>query len=229
MKKFLTLLTLLVTPAALFAASFEGKVSFKLTAPREKPQEMTYSVKGNKLRMEVGGQKESAGMIMDMTKKEMITIMDSEKMYMVMPIPDEEAPKGGKQEEVKLEKTGQKEKILGYTAEKYISTSNGEKTELWLAEGIGAFAGMGGQGNMGKRKGSASAAWEKALAGKDLFPLRVVNLDKGGKEIFRMETTAINKQSLPDSLFSPPAGYQKFDMGGMGGMLKGMGIPGIGR
>lgn len=189
---------------------------------------MTYSVKGNKLRMEVGGQKESAGMIMDLAKKEMITIMDSEKMYMVMPIPDEEvAPKGTKQDDVKLEKTGQTEKILGYTAEKYISTTNGEKTELWLAEGIGAFSAMGSP-NMGKKK-SGTAAWERALAGKDLFPLRVVGLDKAGKENFRMETTAINKQSLPDSLFTPPAGYQKFDMGGMGGMMKGMGIPGIGR
>lgn len=227
MKKFLILLSLLVTPAAVFAASFEGKVSFKMTAPREKPQEMSYSIKGNKLRMEVGGQKESAGMIMDLAKKEMITIMDSEKMYMVMPIPEEAEVKGGKQDDVKLEKTGQTEKILGYTAEKYISTVNGEKTEMWLAEGIGAFSAMGGP-SMGKKK-SGSAAWERALAGKDLFPLRVVTLDKAGKENFRMETTAINKQSLPDSLFTPPAGYQKFDMGGMGGMMKGMGIPGVGR
>ena len=38
-----------------------------------------------------------------------------------------------------------------------------------------------------------------------------------------MEATAINKQSLPDSTFQPPPGYQKFDMGGMmkdmGGMM----------
>ena len=226
MKKFLTLLTLLVTPAALFAASFEGKVSFKMTMPREKPQEMTYSVKGSKIRMEMGGQKDAPGMIMDMEKKEMITLMDSEKMYMVMAIPDEVATKGAKAVDTKLEKTGQKEKILGYTAEKYLSTTDGEKTELWLAEGIGSFAMMGGA-NSGKRKGG-SPAWEKALAGKDLFPLRIVSLDKAGKETFRMETTAINKQSLPDSLFTPPAGYQKFDMGGLGGMMKGL-IPGLAR
>jgi hypothetical protein len=54
--------------------------------------------------------------------------------------------------------------------------------------------------------------------------MRVVGKD--GRDTFRMEVTAIEKTSLPDSLFSPPPGYQKFDMGGMmKGMMKGM-IPG---
>ncbi len=227
MKKLLTLITVLIAPAAIFAASFEGKVNFKMSSPREKPQEMSYSIKGNKVRMEVGGQTGVGGMIMDTTKKEMITIMDSEKMYMVMAMPDPTNTKAGKQEEVKLEKTGETEKILGYKAEKYISTAEGVKTELWLAEGIGSFPAMGGGGAMGKRK-SPTQGWERALAGKELFPLRVVGLDKAGKETFRMETTAINKQSLPDSLFTPPAGYQKLEMGGMGDMMKGM-IPGMAR
>jgi len=227
MKKLLTLITVLVAPAALFAASFEGKVNFKMSSPREKPQEMSYSIKGDKFRMEVGGQTGMGGMIMDTAKKEMITIMDSEKMYMVMAIPDPTTTKGGKQAEAKLEKTGETEKILGYKAEKYIATAEGVKTEMWLAEGIGSFPAMGGGGGMGKRKG-APQGWERALAGKELFPLRVVGLDKAGKETFRMETTAINKQSLPDSLFTPPAGYKKFDMGGMGEMMKGM-IPGMAR
>lgn len=227
MKKLLTLFTLLVAPTVLLAASFEGKVNFKMSSPREKPQELSYSIKGNKVRMDLAGQAGMGGMIMDTDKKEMITIMDSEKMYMVMAMPELDTTKAGKQDDVKLEKTGETEKILGYKAEKYISTAEGVKTELWLAEGIGSFTAMGNGGGMGKRKG-APQAWERALAGKELFPLRVVGLDKAGKETFRMETTAINKQTLPDSLFTPPAGYQKFDMGGMGGMLKGM-IPGIGR
>ena len=75
-----------------------------------------------------------------------------------------------------------------------------------------------------KRGGPPSQAWERALAGKDLFPLRVVGLDRSGKETFRMEVTSIEKQTLPDSLFVPPADYTKMDMGGM---MQGMGIPGL--
>lgn len=57
-----------------------------------------------------------------------------------------------------------------------------------------------------------------------MFPLRVVSTDKGSKETFRMEATEVKKESLPDSLFAPPADYQKFDMGGM---MRGMGLPGM--
>ncbi|MSU66562.1 MAG: DUF4412 domain-containing protein [Opitutus sp.] len=67
--------------------------------------------------------------------------------------------------------------------------------------------------------------WERALNGLELFPLRVVTHEKDGKENFRMEVTAIEKQTLPDALFSAPAGYQKMDLGGMMGGL--MGRPGM--
>ena len=42
--------------------------------------------------------------------------------------------------------------------------------------------------------------------------------DAKDKEIFRMEATKIEPGPLPDSLFVPPAGYQKFDIPNMGGM-----------
>jgi hypothetical protein len=116
---------------------------------------------------------------------------------------------------------------------------------MWLAEGLGTFAGFsGGKNPMARGRAAPSPAWERALAGKDVFPLRVVGYEKGvlakGKsadakaekakgseklnagEAFRLEVTAIDKSAQPDSLFSPPAGYQKFDMGGM---MKGL-IPG---
>jgi hypothetical protein len=230
-----------LVPAVLSAASFEGKVTFRITSGRDKPVDMTYNIKGDKIRMETAGQKEVGGMIMDTGKREMTIIMDEQKTYMVMALPQGAADAIAKQnEDVKLEKTNETEKILGYTATKYISTEkNGTETELWLAEGLGTFATFTNQNPMGRGRGAAPKAWERALEGKELFPLRVVGREKGspraekgksadkakgkgGNESFRMEVTAIDKKSLPDTLFTPPAGYQKFDMGGM---MRGM-IPG---
>jgi hypothetical protein len=222
----LVFVSAVLAPAAVTAASFEGKVSFKMSSGtgKSQSQEMHYNIKGDKVRMEMTGQKGAmGGMIMDTTKKTMTMIMDEQKMYMTMDLPDVAADALDKRnDKVTLEKTNETEKILGYTATKYISTYEGDKSELWLAEGLGTFMSMNSQNPMGSRGKSASKSWERALAGKDLFPLRVVGLDKAGKENFRMEVTAINKQSLPDSLFVPPATYQKLDMGGM---MKGM-IPG---
>lgn len=252
MNSFLRLLLVstLLAPAALLAATFEGKVSMTMTSGKGKPQEITYKVKGDKIRMEMAGQKEMGGMIMDTTKREMTMIMDEQKMYMVMALPDAAKQAMEKQsQEMQLEKTNETEKILGYTATKYVMTEkNGTETDLWLAEGLGTFMGFSGNKNpMARGRGPAAPAWEQALAGKDLFPLRVVGYEKGartnkgksvekgkseekgkgkaksdGTESFRMEVTAIDKSAQPDSLFTPPAGYQKFDMGGM---MKGL-IPG---
>jgi hypothetical protein len=217
-----------LAPAAVQAAGFEGHVAFKISSSRGQPQEMSYDIKGDKFRVEMPGQKGMGGMIMDLTKRETTMIMDQQKMYMTMAMPEAGAagPAGKKGEDVTLEKTGEKETTLGHPAEKYVASSSEGKTDLWLAEGLGTFMMARGGGPMGGGKrggnGPAAQAWEKALAGKELFPLRVVGHDIDGKESFRMEVTALEKKSIPDTLFAPPAGYQKFDMGGM---MKGM-MPG---
>lgn len=225
MKKYL-LSCLLFVPALLSAASFEGRVDFKVTTGRGKAEQIAYQMKGGKIRMEVAGQKEVGGIIVDVAQKQTLMIMDEQRMYMVMPMPDVAAQASTQADEGTLEKTGEKEKILGYEAVKYVSTYQGKKTDLWLAEGLGTFMAMPSGNPMGGKPGASSPAWERALAGKDLFPLRVVSFEKGNRESFRMEATAIEKKSLPDSLFAVPAGYQKFDMGGMmQGMMPG-GFPG---
>lgn len=217
------LIVALLAPAAALAAGFEGLVVFKLTEAKGKSQEMRYQVKGSKLRIEMPGQQGLGGMIVDPAKRETLVLMSEQKMYMVMKLPEDKAPAAGKAEDVKLEKSGRTETILGRKAEEFVATAKGEKTELWLAEGLGAFLSM--PSNPMEGKGAAAPAWERALAGKDLFPLRIVSRGGNGKETFRLEATAITPQALPDSLFVAPAGYRKFDMGGM---MQGM-IPGLGR
>ena len=100
--------------------------------------------------------------------------------------------------------------------------------EVWAAEGLGTFMGLGnnggggGMGGMfGGKKSANAAKWEEALKGKGGFPLRVVTRDGKGKDSFKMEATKIEPGSLPDSLFVPPPGYSKFQMPSFGDMLKG--------
>jgi hypothetical protein len=215
----------LLAPVVVSAASFEGRVNFKMTATRGGPQEIAYNIKGDKIRVEMPGQNAMGGIIIDTTKRESTVIMDQQKMYMTMALPDVAAqPAGKKADDVKLEQTGVKETILGIVAEKFIATHQDSTTEMWLAEGLGTFMSAPSGNPMGGRGGNTpTQGWERALAGKELFPLRVVSKDKGGKETFRMEATAIDKKPLADSLFAAPAGYQKFDMGAM---MKGFGLPG---
>jgi hypothetical protein len=229
MKTLLAVLTLLLAPA-LGAATFEGTVNFKSTDSKKRSHEMLYSVKNSRLRIDMKAGKDAGYTIMDMAKMEMMMVMDSQRMYMTMSLKDV-ADKAAKEvaDDVTFVKTNETERILGYTATKYISTYKGEATDMWLAEGLGAFM-MPGDNPMAGGRGSAAAkSWEKALQGKNLFPLRIVNKDKKGNETNRMEVTAIEKKKLDEALFTVPEGYNKFDLGaGVGGMMKGI-LQGLGR
>lgn len=155
MKHLLLSLLVFVAPV-LSAATFEGKVSFKITSGRSKPQDINYLIKGAMLRFEVGGQKEMGGMIVDVAKKKTIMIMDEQRMYMEMDMTDVAAQAANTAaDDVKLEKTGETAKILGYDAVKYISTHEGRKTDLWLAEGLGAFMSMPDGNPMGGGRGKS--------------------------------------------------------------------------
>src|SRR5690606_6628102 len=135
------------------------------------------------------GQK--ASMIMDLGKQEMMILMPEQKMYMVQRLDGlTAAADDAVSDDFTFEKTGESEKILGYDCVKYVSKAKDFTSDIWVTEELGRFVGLGNSANPmgGKKKSGATAAWEKALAGKNFFPLRVVSRDAKGKEQFRLET-----------------------------------------
>jgi hypothetical protein len=217
----------LVSPAVVHAAAFEGTVRMKMTAGRGQSQEITLHVKNGFQRADIeAGRGHTISMITDVAKQQVLILMPEQKMYMVQPLHTmaaaAEKMNGG--DDVTFEKTGETEKILGYTCTKYVAKTKDVTSDVWATEELGRFMGLGSSGNpMGRRRGQAQPpAWEKALMGKDFFPLRVVSRDSKGEQ-FRMEAVAVEKAAQPDSLFTPPADYRKFDLGGM---MQGLGFPG---
>jgi hypothetical protein len=237
MKKFLISLCAgaLLLPAVLFAANFEGKVTYNMTMPNSKEtMPMTMSVKEGFSRTDMTVSKGmTTSMIMDQAKQQTTILMPEQKMYMVQPMPKQDQVADKKDtSDVTLQKTGETAKIAGYTATKYIAKSKDSTSEIWATEELGTYLGMGGGGAPGGGRGRGAPAnnnaWEKALVGKNFFPLRMVVLGADGKEAMRMEAISVEKQSLPSSVFAAPADYQNIgDMmkGGMGDMMKGM-MPG---
>lgn len=219
----------LASAAMVSAVAFEGRVSLGIKSGRDKEQVINYAMKEGLVRMEFPSADEGgAVMIMNWAKKEMIMLMVEDEMYMVMPLKTVAQAMGGKPAgpDPKVEKTGRTETILGYPCEEYRSTEGGETTEMWVTDQLGTFMGLSGGNPMegmmgGSGKSSPTSGWERALKGQTAaFPLRVVNRDAKGREIFRLEVKKIDPGSLPDSLFVPPAGFEKMNlpmMGGFGG------------
>jgi hypothetical protein len=209
------LATTLFTSASVTAKAFEGTIQMTMSDGSGQPRPLAYSIKQGLVRTDIQAEGMMATAILNFAKDEMIMLMPGQPMYMVMPLKSSASKATGQNvEQSTLENTGMKEKILGYECTKYLVRSKEGITEIWATEELGEFMGLGGgmSGPMGK--GNAPSGWEKALVGKSFFPLRVVS-NTGKKEKFRLETTAVERKSLPDSHFAPPAGYQKFDMGGM--------------
>jgi len=235
MKPLLRLLavsTLVLTSLSSYAAdAFEGKISLAMSGEKKgRSQNLDYSVKGKKLRMDMTAEGNQVATIIDMEKLEMIMLMSDQKMYMVHSIkqPVEQAAEKVAKNNTDIEVTGKTETILGYKCNQVLVKDKGTITECWLAEGLGAFQGLGGGqggggGMFGGKKSANAAKWEEALKGKEGFPLRVISRDSKGKEVYKMEATKVEPGKLPDSLFLPPAGYEKFQMPNLGGLMKGLG------
>lgn len=221
--------TLLLTSTTAFAAaSFEGKVTLAMTAEKGRTQDLNYSIKGQKARMEMKAEGQQVVAITDLEKLESIMLMPDQKMYMVIPLKQavEKANAKANDKESDVEITGRTETILGYKCSEVLVKDKNSVTEVWMAEGLGAFTGLGsggGGGPFGGKKSANAAKWEEVMKDKGGFPLRVVSRTAKGKETFKMEATKIEPGPLSDSLFAPPSDYQKFEMPSLGNMLKGLG------
>lgn len=232
LSRFLAVGALLTAVQAFAARAFEGKVTQTITAAKGESQTLSYSMKGDKLRTDMSAEGHEMSSIMDLAKLEIIMLMPEQKMYMVMPIkkPVEQAMAPQGESTADVEVTGKTETILGYKCSQILVKDKGSVTEMWVADGLGTFMGLGNGGGGGNpmagmfggggKKSANAAKWEEALKGKGGFPLRVISRDAKGRQSFKMEATKIEPGSLPDSLFAPPAGYEKFAMPDFGSMFK---------
>ncbi len=216
-------------PAALLSAEFEGIVHFKINTGKGSPQEISYSTKNSLVRIDILTINDSGpSVILDAVKKEMIVLLPAQKKYVAQSIaePRSRLAKPDRTESV-LEKTGGTEKIFGFECDRYVVKSEGYTTELWLTKQLGAFLGLGFAskssgplstpvpGEAGSTNTNNANSWETLIAGKNLFPLRVITSHIPGQETSRLEATGFEKKPLIDSVFAPPDGWEKIDIGTM--------------
>jgi hypothetical protein len=178
--------------------------------------------------MNISTERGTASMIMDINNHQMLMLIPQQQMYMVQPIPQapQQAAGDAKAFESNVQVTTTKETILGYECTKIVATGkDGSSSEVWVTDQLGTFFGLSPGGGGPGRRSAAPQEWEAALKGKGYFPMRVVTTMNGTQK-FKLEVTAVEKMSLPDSEFAPPEGWRKFDLGSMmGGGMPG-GFPG---
>ena len=122
--------------------------------------------------------------------------------------------------DLKIEKTGDKERVAGRMSHKYSVTVNGSvKEEAWLSESdrpheefdIGKFYDVFGDFTSQASSVDFYQKDEKYVEfAKKGFPLKSVNYYGGYESI--SEVTNLEKENVDDSEFTPPADYEKVSL-----------------
>ncbi len=220
---------LLATPFVTGAAQqpFEGVVEYDMTGSGQAIHTIYYQ-KGSHVRteMNVGGQ--AAAMIMDGTTGTMITIMPSQKMYMTMNFRSMAAGMQRQSRDSvhlpKITATGRHETIAGHDCEHVLMTNETDhsQVDMCVARGMGYYMSGGAGGGRGARDFWSNipnaddpryAEFRRQFAG-GFFPLKMEMKDEHGQVQMTMVATKIDRRSLSDDLFKPPADYTEMKMPG---------------
>lgn len=216
---------------------FEGEITANVTtkgaAPQGTPQQMVFGIHKPKYRIDTNGVAPgmaaagapAGAVLFDLTTKKGYVLMAPQKMAMVLdfekmksmpkgsPVPglpgNHGAANAPPAQPPKVEKTGKKDSVAGYSCELWNITSEGHKAEACVAEGI-TWIDLGDLGMTSPAVGLAAVATEA-----NRFPLRVVSYDAKGAEEMRMEVVKVDKKKLDDARFVVPPDYRVVDMAQM--------------
>jgi hypothetical protein len=219
---------------AFLGEDFEGTITANIKGKAESaPQQITFAIKKPKLRVEIpgapGAPPATAGgtsVIVDPPAKKGWVLVPAQRMAMEM---DFDKLKSAKNMPVlsaaptppaappKIDKTGQKDTVAGYTCEVWkVTSSDDRRADLCVADGITwfDFTDLG--------IGSPALALAVVAADANRFPLRLVAYDASGAEETRMEATSVVKAKLDDAQFVVPPDYKTMDMAAMMSGLNGV-------
>jgi hypothetical protein len=221
----------------IFGSDFAGEVTTKMTNAKEpnNPMTLVFGIKKPDYRIDFTGNipNQQGSLIIDLPTKKGWLLIHPQKMAMMIDLnaqpgqpghpsfPGVGGGPGGAPAKPanppKIDKTGKKDTVAGYTCEIWNITSDKERAEACMADNL-TWIDISQMGSM-----SPTLTAGAVLSGADKFPLRVVTYPlPANVEEMRMEAQKIEKKTLDPTRFQPPPDYRKVDMAAMMG---GMGMP----
>jgi hypothetical protein len=243
----LTAVGLLPAGRAVAQTGFNGVITFKTMSSSGRADTVTQMTKGRRVRLDGFGGRDGS-MIIDNEAKRIMIIQPERKQYMTMTEEDAkqmQAMMGPMMERMKHQRPGASERKFNFTKTGKTETVAGVPCEVYHGEVVGA--------DKEKDEGEACVATGVGFALADLTfnnPMlmgrdsdrfeqyrQLVGANKGilkasrlenGKPQNDLEAIKIEKTTVPDSMFQPPAGYTEVRMADMmmkahGGMTKDQG------
>jgi hypothetical protein len=222
---------------AVAQTGFNGVITFRNEGSSGKQDTVVQYSKGRKVRIDGFGAEHGA-MIVDNDAKVLMIVDPAKHQYMTMTEDDAkqmQAMMGPMMEQMKQRqsakpdasklsfgKTGKTEIVAGVPCEVWRGTYTGpngdqDEGEACIATGVGfALDALTFNNPMLQRGGAAHDQLEqyRQLVGGNKGILKATSV-KGGKATVQLEAIKIERKSLGDDVFAPPAGYKEIRMGDM--------------
>ncbi|MGA7839244.1 MAG: DUF4412 domain-containing protein [Ignavibacteriaceae bacterium] len=197
---------LLCFPASnLSQGKFEGKITIKVPEI-ENYGELSYYIKGDKIRINVEGKQRNSDLIIDPDKKEMILLKTQMSKYIIFPFDNYvETGMVNKNEILKqFKNTGSKKNIQGHDCEKWIYQTNNKEIIVWLTKDIGQFRFF-----RNPDKNHTPIVWKNDIENSGYFPLKIEEKSNSGKAITTLEVKDIKRMKLENDYFQPPGDFEE--------------------
>lgn len=196
----LAVLVALVTAPLASQEQFQGLVEYRLAGGHT----MAMYIKGDRVRSEFAMGGNTMAAIMNLETRQMQMLMSGQRMVMTMALPDESMEHGGG--EVEVSRTGRTDVVAGHRCEIVtVTDERGGTSEVCGATDLGTFVMA-----RGPMQREPTPAWARGM--ENFFPLRVTDATRN--EVV-LEATKIERQDVPESMFTVPEGYRTMTMPGM--------------
>lgn len=172
---------------------------------------VSYAVSGEKVRIK--SSMETSGdpfLLVNTLERKAYMVVSNRDIYVEMPFPTEEDDKAtSTTQKPHLVKTGESETILGFPCNEWVLSEDDVTTEIWATASLGTYVGMQLKP---VNTTVASFAWESGLRSRGLFPLRLVQRNANGSEIYQLEVLSVKRERVNDGLFQIPPGFEKVSL-----------------
>ena len=228
----------LALPAGAQGQAFEGVVTYTIRADQGEEHTVVQMSKAGKIRQDFTENGRVMSLISDQAAGTLTTLMPEQKMYMVMRREDMQRMMKGIQDMAQgmgptrsdssarrpqgsFTRTGRTAVVAGVTCEifAFAGTDSGqrEKGEACVAKGTGVLLGSMGFGFMAgpqRRRPATGLGPAEQLLTEGYGLLRITR-EVEGKTVTVLEVTSIQRKSVAEDQFQPPAGYREMNMGNM--------------
>ena len=203
-------------PLRAAGVGFEGRFKLRIQ-DTDGTRVITGAMKPDFMRVELpAGDKGKTIALADFVGGEVALLLPGQSFYAAMPVRDAVAKlveARRNQSQAMLRKTTETLVLLGLTCVKYIAKDKDGTTEVWVAPGLASTRAAAAFQSLARNTP------ERDLITQGGLPLRIIGKDSDGTANFRLDVVFLEKLPLADTLFQPPSGYRKLDIGGLSALL----------